>query len=170
MIAEHYGAERGDGNARRAINTLLTAAEYAEFEGVDSITEEHVRYALSLDYMANISEADLENLGTHELILLLALARYTSHHGGYVNTGKLRRLYNEMAEFYDEKPRGHTQFNTYINTLASLGLIDARPSGKGMRGRTTLLRLPPEIPARPLAETIENILSRRLRGRGVKWI
>ncbi|MEB3806333.1 MAG: AAA family ATPase [Desulfurococcales archaeon] len=165
MIAEHYGVDGTglkDGNARRAINALNSAAEQAEYEGSHRITPEHVRHALSLDSIANVSISDLEGLSTHELLVLLAVAKHTVEEGEWLTTGRLRQLYNELSELYGEAPRAHTQFNIYINNLKSIQLLDVRPSGKGMRGRTSIIRLRTDIPAKPLVEVIEEILKKRL--------
>jgi len=96
MIANYYGLDGNgikDGNARRAINALNTAAEYAEFEEAGRITEEHVRKALSVDSMANISEQDLQGLSIHELLILLAVARHTKSSNEPLTTGRLRKIY-----------------------------------------------------------------------------
>lgn len=167
MIAEHYGIDGNglqDGNARRALNALNTAAEQAEFEGASRITSEHVRRALAVDSMANVSYQDLEGLSTHELLVLYAVAKHTLEEGEWLTTGRLRKIYGEVAEYYGEEPRGHTQFNMYINNLKSIQLLDVNPSGKGMRGRTSLIRLRSDMPAKPLVEVIESILKRRLGG------
>ena len=76
----------------------------------------------------------------------------------YATTGEVREKYEYLARIYGENPRGHTQFNLYMRKLDAIGLIEAKPSGKGMRGRTTLLRLAPEIPAQHLVELLEKIL------------
>jgi len=173
IIASYYGVDGTgirDGNARRAINALNTAAEYAEFEGSNVIMEEHVRKALSVDSMANVSAQDLEGLSTHELLVLLAVAQHTMRSSEPLTTGRLRQLYKEIAEYYGETPRGHSQFNQYINNLASIGLLNVTPSGKGMRGRTSIIQLPVEIPATALYEVVEEIIKRKT-GIGVRnWI
>ncbi len=164
MIADYYGVNGSgikDGNARRAINALNTAAEQAEFEGSERILEEHVRKALSVDSMANISIQDLQGLSTHELLILLSVAKHTMESNEPLTTGKLRQIYKEVSEYYGESPRGHTQFNLYLNNLGSIGLLSVTPSGRGMRGRTSIIKLPSEIPARALTEVVDNILRKR---------
>ncbi len=65
-----------------------------------------------------------------------------------------------MCEEYREKKRGHTQFWKYLKDLDALGLIDAKLSGEGVVGKTTIISVP-EMPARILAERIEASLSKR---------
>ncbi len=161
MIAEFYGidgAGRPEGSARKAIIALKVAAEAAAAWGHHRITEEHVRFALSQDAVANISEEQLRSLQKHELLLLLAVAKLSLEKKGYATTGEVREKYNEIASIYGENPRGHTQFNQYIRRLDAIGLIEAKLSGKGMRGRTTLLRLASDIPAQHMVEILEKIL------------
>ncbi len=160
-IAEFYGVDgngRPEGSARKAIIALRIAAETAEAMGEHRITEEHVRFALSQDAVANINEAQLRSLQKHELLLLLAVAMLSRDKKSYATTGEVREKYEYLARIYGENPRGHTQFNLYMRKLDAIGLIEAKPSGKGMRGRTTLLRLAPEIPAQHLVELLEKIL------------
>ncbi len=175
MIADYYGYDEvkgGEGSARKAILTLRMAAELAEVKGASSIQEEHVRLALSENAVASIPLDDLRGLNTHELLILLSIASSTLEGKSLITTGELRDKYNEVAEFYGESPRGHTQFHVYLRNLGALGLIDLKPSGKGIKGRTTLIRLSPEIPADRLREAVESIILDRAtpgRGRG-SWM
>ncbi|MCE4599863.1 MAG: AAA family ATPase [Desulfurococcales archaeon] len=175
MIADYYGYDElkgGDGSARKAILTLRMAAEIAEVKGSPSILEEHVRLALSENAVASIPLDDLRGLNTHELLILLSIASSILEGKGLITTGELREKYNEIAEFYGESPRGHTQFHVYLRNLNALGLIDLKPSGKGVKGRTTLIRLSPEIPVDRLREAVESIiLDRTSPSRGRRsWI
>jgi len=155
MIADYFGYSETrvdgihDGNARRAILALRTAAELAEIRGAQRITEEHVRRAIASDIVPSVSESELYGLSVHELLVLLAVALHVRRKGGYATTGQVRRMYEELAEMYSLKPRKHTQFNEYIEKLDRLGVIVAKPSGKGMRGRTTLISLPSGYPPSP---------------------
>ncbi len=150
-IAEYYGvdskiAKMPEGSARKAIIALRTAAEIAESEGKRRIMQEHLSKALGLE-VAAIDRRLLQSLSKHELLLLLAIAELTMEKNDYSITSEVRSRYEEYAAMYGEKPRGHTQINEYLRRLSSLDLIIARPSSKGVRGRTTLIRLAPEIPA-----------------------
>ncbi|MEB3844804.1 MAG: AAA family ATPase [Desulfurococcales archaeon] len=166
-IAEEYGIDGGghrpEGNARKAIIALRQAAEYAELDGSPVITRVHLSRAFSGDSIANIPESTIRGLGKHQLLLLLAIAQLTLEKSGsqsdYSTTGEVRKRYEELCELYGEKPRGHTQFNEYMRELARLDLIQAKRSGAGMRGKTTLTRIPPEIPPDSLKDLIEKILS-----------
>ncbi|MEB3773485.1 MAG: AAA family ATPase [Desulfurococcales archaeon] len=166
MIADSFGyresESRGDGNARKAITSLRMAAERAEAEDSYMITENHIRWAISENMAGYIPVTELRALSFHELLLLLALSKEVLYRGGYVTTGELTKRYQEIAEHYNERPRGHSQLNVYIRNLSNLGFIEARGSGKGIRGRTTLLRISPEIPVDRLVEVLEHLLVDRL--------
>ena len=170
LIADSYGYSEekgGDGSARKAILTLRMAAERAEAEGRARIEESDVRWALSENAAAYIPLSELRGLSTHKLLILLSVANLTLSQGGFITTGLLRDKYVEVCEFYGEYPRGNTQFHTYLKELVTSGLLEARLSGKGLRGRTTIIRLAPEIPADKLKEALESILLDRTGpGRG----
>ncbi|MEM0491657.1 MAG: Origin recognition complex subunit 2 Orc2 [Acidilobaceae archaeon] len=166
MIADYFGEDKGgDGSARKAILALRMAAEIAEAKGAMRIEESHVRRALSEYALAYIPLDELRSLSTHEILILLALTNEIIEKGEWTTTGDLKIKYEELSQHYGEAPRGHTQFHTYIKNLSTLGLIDLKPSSKGMRGRTSIIRLPPEMPADRVKEVLESILLDRLKQR-----
>ncbi|MFP3402210.1 MAG: AAA family ATPase [Acidilobus sp.] len=168
MIADYYGySERGgggDGSARRAILTLRMAAEMAEAEGASRITEEHVRRAISADAISNIPLEVMRSLNLHELLILMAVSTLIATRGGWLSTGEVKGEYESLARAYGEEPRRHTQFYEYLKELSNAGLLEARVSNLPQRGRTTMVRLPPEIPADRLREVVESIIMDRAGG------
>ena len=74
-------------------------------------------------------------------MILLALTDL-SETTEFVSMGKLKSQYNEICKKNSIKPINHTWFWLTIRDLADLGFINKRLSGKGMRGRTTLISLP----------------------------
>ncbi|MCX8195915.1 MAG: Origin recognition complex subunit 2 Orc2 [Acidilobaceae archaeon] len=162
MIAEYFGDDKGgDGSARKAILTLRSAAELAEAQGAHRILEEHVRKAISESALSYVPIEDLRRLPQHHLFILLALAELGIERGDWGTTGELREKYEEVCERYGQAPRGHTQFHSYLRELSTLGLIELRLSGKGMRGRTSLMRLPPEIPLDRMKEVLEAVIKEK---------
>ena len=79
-----------------------------------------------------------------------------------MTTGEAEDAYAVVCEEFGEKPRGHTQLWKYIRDLDALGFIDAKVSGEGVVGKTTMISLP-GIPAKLLADNIEATLKRRKR-------
>lgn len=147
-----------DGNARRVVEILLLAGLAAEDEGDAELQAEHVRTAAGHVH-PSFAEERLTNLDTSRKLVLLAIARKAQRKTS-VTTGEAEVAYKIVCEEYGEKMRGHTQFWKYLNELDALGLIDAKLSGEGVVGKTTIIKVP-EIPAKALAKQIEAALPRR---------
>src|SRR5206468_11535155 len=78
----------------------------------------------------------------------------------YITTGEAEDAYGLVCEEFREKRRAHTQFWKYLQDLDAMGLIDAKKSGEGVVGKTTMISLP-GIPAKLLSDNIEAMLKRR---------
>jgi cell division control protein 6 len=141
-IAEIVGVDRGGtGNARLALEILLLAGEMADHEGAPRIMIEHVRraHAHATPSLVHILDS-LPYLQLHELLVLLAAVRVLKVKGEpYARMGEVEREYQQICEELGVRPRKHTQVYEYVMNLKRLGIIDARPSGKGYRGRSTLI-------------------------------
>lgn len=145
-IASDYG------DARYAIEVLLRAGELALDEDMREVVPEHVREARATTH-ALLSEEALQSLDRPKMIALLALARKLEKKA-YVTTGEAEEAYALASEECGERKRGHTQFWKYIQDLAALGFIEAKPSGEGVTGKTTIISMQ-EVPARSLIESLE---------------
>jgi len=166
-IADLEGVERGgSGNARAAIETLLLAGEAADSEGSQVVSIEHVRRARGVvaPDVITISDA-LQYLGLHELLALKALIRGLRRAGTpYITMGAMEKEYRDVCEMFGENPRRHTQFYEYVVNMRRMGVIEARPSGKGMRGRTTLVGIG-GAPLDPLERRVDELIRVRMNGR-----
>ncbi len=174
MIADAFAYDprndSGEGNARKAILALRTAAEEAESRRLPRITEEVVRRNIARESTYIIDYQILEEKDTHELLIIKAITDLTLENkdSGIALefiTGQVKSKYNQLAEFYGIKPLGNTQFNQRVSAMKKLrdDIIDVRDSGKGVRGRTTVYRLKPDIPAEELSKAIDKILRKRLQ-------
>ena len=67
-----------------------------------------------------------------------------------------RQEYRAICKELNERPRGHTKVWEYVKTLKNFGIVNARLSGPGRRGKTTLI----SIPSIPLEALEKEILSR----------
>ncbi|MEL9999975.1 MAG: ORC1-type DNA replication protein [Desulfurococcaceae archaeon] len=144
FIANYEGVEKGGGgNARHALETLLLAGDIAEGERSRKVTVEHARkaiFSLSRD-IVNVSEA-VRYSTLHELLVLLGIIRLLHRTGRReVKMGEVEDEYRLICESYGEIPRRHTQLYEYVQNLARAGVITAHPSGRGYRGRTTLITI-----------------------------
>lgn len=167
MIADYYGytdTKGGDGSARKAILTLRMAAEIADAESSNRIEEKHVREALSTNAVSNIPLDIIRGLSLHELLILQSISNLLIAKGGWLTSGEVEDEYAQLSHGYGEEPRKHTQFYEYIKNLSNMGLVETKISGKGIRGKTTIIRLPLDIPAERLKEVLESILLDRVGG------
>ncbi|MEM0438963.1 MAG: cell division control protein Cdc6, partial [Sulfolobales archaeon] len=167
-IADLEGSDKGgSGNARAAIETLLLAGEAADSEGSQVVSVEHVRRARG--YVApdivTISDS-LQYLSLHELLVLKALIRSLRRsQAPYVTMGSVENEYRDICRLYDEKPRRHTQLYEYVVNMRRMGIVEAKPSGKGMRGRTTMIGIG-GAPLDPLEKRVDELIKVRLGGKG----
>lgn len=162
-IAELEGYDRGGrGNARFALELLMLAGEIADKEGSLKVSVEHVRKAvtaLSPDII-NVSDA-IYYLPLHELLLLLAIVRLLRRtRMSYISMGDAEAEYVTLCESIGEQPRRHTQVYEYATNLKRASIIDAKPSGKGRRGRTTLLSVK-YGPLDALEKLIEDLVAKK---------
>ncbi len=188
MIADVAGVDEEDlsrnssyrGDARFAIDVLWHAAKIAELDHAEKILPDHVREALK-HAVPGVPREYIENLPLHKKLLLLAIVRALKmrRSEAYVSFGFVEEVYDMICEQYGEKPRRHTQLWEYLRDLRSLGIIETRLSGKGRRGRTTLIslsrdlraeehiddmsrRISVSIPAEPL-ENLERLLEELIK-------
>jgi cell division control protein 6 len=146
------------GDARFAIELLWKAGLYADREHASVVTPEHVRAAKAETYSV-VTETKLRNLGKHQMLTLLAIAkRLERDETAYTITGEVEKTYAVTCEEYNEKPRGHTMFWSYLKEIEMNGFINLKASGKGQIGTTQLISLP-DIPAGVLRKKLEELLS-----------
>lgn len=142
MIADYEGVDKGgSGNARHALEILLVAGDIAEKEGAGKIALEHVRKAIA-SYSRDIIAASeaIRYAPLHELLVLLAIVRLLRKTGKqFVKMGDVEEEYRGVCEVIGEQPRKHTQVYEYVQNLAKTGIVQTSPSGKGLRGRSTLI-------------------------------
>jgi len=155
LIAD-IASESGD--ARFAIELLWKAGLYADEKHQKQVVPEHVRAAKAETYSV-VTESKLQNLGRHQLLTLLSIAKRLQKDGtAYTNTGEVEKTYAITCEEYNEKPRAHTQFWEYLKEVEQAGFIAVKPSRKGQSGITQLISLP-DIPAEVLREKLEGLLA-----------
>ncbi|MEM0490336.1 MAG: ORC1-type DNA replication protein [Ignisphaera sp.] len=160
FIADSKGVDKGgEGNARSALETLLLAGQAADHEGVQKVTIEHVRKALGVVHseVIRISD-DINFLQLHELLLLKAIIRSLKKKKTvFVKIGEVEDEYNYICQLFGIKPRRHTQVYEYVNTLKHMGIIEAKVSGKGFRGRTTLISI--TVPLNELEMKVDEVIN-----------
>jgi len=145
------------GDARFAIELLWKAGMAADQQHVQLVVPEHVRAAKAETYSI-VTETKLQNLGKHQLIALLSVAKRLKKDGtAYANTGDVEKTYAITCEEYSEEPRAHTMFWNYLKEIENAGFITMKLSGKGQLGTTQLISLP-DVPAEVLKGKLEGLL------------
>lgn len=163
LIAGIYGADKGgSGNARLALETLELAGKIADAENSPLVTEEHVKKAsiqinpeLS-DFIDYIRDLDLQQLA----ILKTLVNLYKKQGIDIFPMGVVEREYQNVAREIGIEPRRHTQLFEYIRRLKYIGLLSTKQSGKGMRGRSTLISA--VVPINELEGIVEEEIKKRL--------
>jgi cell division control protein 6 len=162
-IAE-LGEEEG-GNARYVIELLWRAGKYADTEKSAEVLPEHVRKAVGSVY-SDLRKDEIATLSLHKRLLLLGITRSLQQTtGANVPMGETEEAYRVVCEEFNEEPRGHTQLWKYIKELSDFGIIRARISTSGQRGKTTLIGLP-RISAADLERELYRALEAFERGAG----
>jgi archaeal cell division control protein 6 len=146
------------GDARFCIELLWKAGMYADEKHVKQVTPEHVRAAKAETYSV-VTETKLRNLGKHQLLTLLSIAKRLQKEGtAYANTGEVEKTYAITCEEYAEDARAHTMFWNYLKEIELAGFIKVKPSGKGQVGSSQMISLP-DIPAEVLRSKLEELLA-----------
>lgn len=153
------------GDARYALKLLNKAAEIAETENKLKITDSDVESARK-KVEIDLTLETINTLPNMHQIVLLSIAKLTISGSKY---SRLEGLENDLlfsGEVYEEyesnckklhkKPRSLRWYKEYINDLEMLGLITTTPSGKGVRGQTTLIKLGPD--PKSLENSVRKIL------------
>ncbi len=144
-------------NARYAIELLLNGGKIAEYYGSSEVKPEHIRLARD-KVPPSFSVEDLRHLSIHEKLILYSLSKLLLYSNkAFVSTGELEEEYQAICNEIGITPISHTWFWNEIKTLSYFGFISRRDSGKGYRGRTTLIGLPSFS-----AKFLEDILGREV--------
>ncbi|QKQ99561.1 ORC1-type DNA replication protein [Metallosphaera tengchongensis] len=155
FIAELYGSDKGgSGNARLAIETLEMAGKLAEVKNSALVLPEHVKEAFSkINKEASEIVDEISYLELHPLIILKALINLHNRlKTDSIPIGRLEKEYSDICTELGEEPRRHTQIYEYVKRMRLMGILETRQSGRGMRGRTTLISL--TVPVTPEFETL----------------
>jgi cell division control protein 6 len=144
------GAERGD--ARYTLDLLWRSGKFAEAEGVQRITAEHVRKAVASVY-PTIRRENLAYLSQDEYITLLACTRTLL--GGRTNAASMDvyETYKLLCEEKNIPQKGYTTFWNNLQQLQDLGFVRITVQSGGAKGRRSLISLP-NIPVNLLEEEL----------------
>ena len=157
LISELAFSENG--NARFGIELLWRAGKYAEAQGSNIVYPDCVRQAVS-SILPAIRKSDLAQLGFHEKLFLLAIARlFKRNQRANALLTEAEKAYRVICEEFDVSPNTHTQLWKYLKEFTNEGIVETEVSGASSRGRSTIISLP-RIPAYELEETVKDLLEK----------
>jgi cell division control protein 6 len=140
------------GDARYALKLLNKAGEIAQQEKREKVTDDDVEAARKKVEI----DLTIETINTlpqmHQIVLFaigslsLSGSRYSRLEGmdnNFLFSGEVYEEYERTCKRIHKRPRSSRWYKEYLNDLEVLGMITTTPSGKGVRGQTTLIRLGP---------------------------
>ncbi|PLJ77690.1 Cdc6/Cdc18 family protein [Infirmifilum sp. SLHALR2] len=134
-------AARQNGDCRLALDILLKAADIAEREGADKITEVHVDKARN-EIEKNLAVDIIKTMPLH-VKLVLAAIYLLSRDGGtkLITTGLVYDKYKELVSKIGMEPVTSRRISDVINELDVVGIINARVISLGRYGRTKVVSI-----------------------------
>jgi len=133
LISALAAQEHGD--ARRALDLLRVAAELAERQGNDTITEEHVQRAKNKVELDTVIEA-VKSLPTQSKLILLGIVLNEEVGNTKLTTGEVYTTYRDLCRRTGVTPLTQRRITDLISELDMLGLVHARVKSFGRGGRT----------------------------------
>jgi len=140
------------GDARYALKLLNKAGEIVQQAGRHKVVDDDVESArkkveldLTVEAISNLPEM-------HQLVLMAVASlssqgsRYTRLEGmdsGFLFSGEVYEEYEKVSKAAKKRARSSRWYREYLGDLENLGLIVTTPSGKGVRGQTTLIKIGP---------------------------
>jgi cell division control protein 6 len=130
------------GDARYALDLISRAGRMADVAAASMITPEHVRRAKA-ELPPQFKKEELTYLGRHQRLILISISNLLkkSDSSAYITIGEAEKSYNALCESMGVTANHHTQVWNDINELSRKGIIETQISGKGVRGRTTMIGL-----------------------------
>jgi len=108
----------------------------------DRVLPDHVRLANTFLF-PQFRKEELDYLGEHQKLMLEAISgMLQKSDSAFATIGEVEKSYNALCESKGIAPNRHTQVWNDINELSRKGIIESKLSGKGFRGRTTMIGLP----------------------------
>lgn len=134
------------GDARRALDLLRMAADFAERNGDTKVTGAHVRYAKNKIELDAVSEI-VKTLTIQSKIVLMSIIRNTENDMTTMTTGDVYSMYKFICESIGQSVLTQRRVAGLISELDMLGIIHARVKSFGRAGRTKEIELstPKEI-------------------------
>jgi cell division control protein 6 len=157
LCAAQAAQEHGD--ARRALELLRVAAEVAERNGADEVTEDDV-YAAKNTIESDMVAGAIRTLPRHSKLVLLSIV--LKGKGDTATTGDVYETYRNLCKRTGMGPLTQRRVADFISELELLGLIKASVRSFGRGGRTRVIQ-PTISPDEALRVLDEDEVLRELR-------
>jgi len=128
-------AAQEHGDARRALDLLRVAAEIAERNGDDKVTEAHVYKAKNKIELDCVTEA-IRTLPTQSKLVLMSIILNEEKGEGRLTTGDVYETYRDLSHIVGVTVLTQRRITDLISELDMLGIIHARVKSFGRGGRT----------------------------------
>lgn len=128
-------AAQEHGDARRALDLLRVAAEIAERNGDDKVTEAHVYKAKNKIELDCVTEA-IKTLPTQSKLVLMSIIINEERGNGKLTTGELYETYRDISQFIDMQILTQRRVTDLVSELDMMGIVHARVKSFGRGGRT----------------------------------
>jgi orc1/cdc6 family replication initiation protein len=129
------------GDARYALDLVWRAGKLADDSESSRVLPEHIRSAKA-SLPPQLRKEELAYLTTHQKLLLMAIsALLKKGDSTSVSIGEVEKSYSAICESMNVTAYHHTQVWSDVNELSRKGIIETQLSGKGVRGRTTMIGL-----------------------------
>lgn len=123
------------GDARRALDLLRLAADFAERNGDIRVTAAHVRYAKNKIELDAVTEV-VKTLTLQSKIVLMSILTNTENNITPMTTGDVFSTYKYICEVMGQSVLTQRRIAALISELDMLGIIHARNKSFGRAGRT----------------------------------
>lgn len=133
LIAALAAQEHGD--ARRALDLLRVAAELAERDRSERMSEQHVVKAKNKIELDTVVEA-VKSLPTQSKLVLLGILLNEEIGNSKMTTGEVYSTYRALCRRTGTTPLTQRRVTDLISELDMLGLVHARVKSFGRGGRT----------------------------------
>jgi cell division control protein 6 len=139
QLAADIGGQFGD--ARYALDLVWRAGKLADDAESARVLPEHIRSAKA-SLPPQLRKEELAYLTTHQKLLLMAISSLLRKGDSTsVSIGEVEKSYSALCESMNLTAYHHTQVWSDVNELSRKGIIETQLSGKGVRGRTTMIGL-----------------------------
>lgn len=134
-------AARQNGDCRLALDILLKAADIADREGADKITQAHVDKARN-EIEKNLAVDIIKTMPLHVKLVLASIYLLSRDNSSrIITTGLIYDKYKELASKLGMEPVTSRRISDIINELDVVGIINARVISLGRYGRTKVVSI-----------------------------